>query len=146
VATTHEWVEAMADDQQHNSDATPAVPRRKRGRPPVGAVSTVEQSAIALRGWADGVLAEHGLSRGETGHDVDALRALAEARGWGHATEEHLQRRRERRWRATVFRLDAPGAQAWVTGGATGNAAIEADALAIALARMLARPAREAGT
>jgi hypothetical protein len=100
-------------------------------------------SGAELWTWATGVLAGHGLVIGEGGDDVAALGALAEAHGWGHATEEYVKRRRERRWRATVYRRDAPGAQPWVTGGATGNAPTESGALAIALARMLARPVRE---
>src|SRR5215831_18610458 len=113
-------------------------PKRRRGRPPNPereGIPRKDYSGVELLKWANGVLAAHGLVRGATEDDVAALRALAEARGWGHATEEHPQRRRERPWRATVYRLDAPGAQAWVTGGATGNAPREADALAIALAR-----------
>jgi hypothetical protein len=126
-------------------DATP--PKRRRGRPPNPereGVPRKDYSGVELLKWANGMLASHGVVRESNSDDVAELRALAEARGWGHATEEHPQRRRERRWRATVYRLDAPGAQAWVTGGATGNAPREADALAIALARMLARPPREA--
>jgi hypothetical protein len=106
-------------------------------------VSRRDLSGAELRAWAEGVLAGHGLVIGQGGDDVGALGALAEAHGWGHATEEYIQRRRQRRWRATVYRREAPSAQPWVTGGATGNASTETVALAIALARMLARPARE---
>jgi len=108
------------------------------------AVRRRDLSGAELRTWAAGVLAGHGLVIGEGGDDdVAALGALAEAHGWGHATEEYVKRRRERQWRATVYRREAPGARPWVTGGATGNAPTESGALAIALARMLARPARE---
>jgi hypothetical protein len=106
-------------------------------------VSRRDLSGAELRAWAEGVLAGHGLVIGEGGDDVATLGALAEKRDWGHATEEYARRRRERRWRATVYRREAPGAQPWVTGGATGNAPTEVGALSIALARMLARPVRE---
>lgn len=123
-----------------------ARPAKRRGRPPNPereGVPRKDYSGVALLAWANGVLVSHGVVRAATADDVAALGAVADAHGWGHATEEHPQRRRERRWRATVYRLDAPGAQPWVTGGATGNAPREADALAIALARMLTRAARD---
>jgi hypothetical protein len=109
-------------------------------------VSRRDLSGAELRAWAARVLAGHGLATGEGGDDLAALGALAESHGWGHATEEYARRRRERRWRATVYRREAPGAQPWVTGGATGNAPTETGALSIALARMLARPVRETET
>jgi hypothetical protein len=137
----------MPDDQSGSPETSAETrPPRRRGRPPNPereGVPRKDYSGVELLKWANGVLASHDVMRGATDDDVAALQAVADAHGWGHATEAHPQRRRERRWRATVFRLDAPGAQAWVTGGATGNAPEEADALAIALARMLARPPRE---
>jgi hypothetical protein len=140
----------MPVDQPIDPEAAETVspPKRRPGRPPRERLPgepgpKYDYSGVHLLKWADEVLAAHGLRRGERDETVAALGAAAEARGWGHATEEHPQRRRERRWRATVYRRDAPGARAWVTGGATANAPAEDEALAIALARMLARPVRE---
>src|SRR5215831_8985299 len=70
-------------------------PKRRRGRPPNPereGIPRKDYSGVELLKWANGVLASHGLVRGATEDDVAALRALAEARGWGHATEEHRQR------------------------------------------------------
>ena len=121
-------------------DTEPDVPEyRRRSRAGRKRTTTGRPTHADLLTWADGILAAHGQTPGPNGYDVAALGALAEAHDWGHATEWREDTHVDRRWRATVYRLDAPRAQAWVTGGATGSAQTEGDALAIALARMLAR-------
>ena len=97
-----------------------------------------------LVAWVEPILAAHGLTRSSDGYRVEDLAALAADHNWGHATEHRPTTHLDRRWRATVYPLDVPSPQPWITGGKTGNATNETDALAIALARMLAREEREA--
>jgi hypothetical protein len=101
------------------------------------------QSNTDLATWAATVLATHGLTRPPDGYQVEDLAAVADARNWGHATEHRPTTHLDRRWKATVYPLDVPNPQPWITGGKTGSATNEVDALAIALARMLEREERE---
>jgi hypothetical protein len=103
-----------------------------------------QPSNTDLATWATTILAAHGLSRPAEGYQVEVLAAAADAHNWGHATEHRPTTHLDRRWKATVYPLDVPNPQAWITGGKTGSGTNEADALAVALARMLEREEREA--
>jgi hypothetical protein len=105
--------------------------------------ATPQPSNADLATWATTVLAGHGLTRPPDGYRVEDLAAVADAHNWGHATEHRPTTHLDRRWKATVYPLDVPNPQPWITGGKTGSATNEADALAIALARMLEREERE---
>lgn len=105
---------------------------------------TAKPPRTDLLAWAAPILAAHGFTRGPDGYRNEDLIALAASHNWGHATEHRPTTHLDRRWQATVYPLDVPNPQPWITGGKTGSATNEADALAIALARMLAREEREA--
>ena len=105
---------------------------------------TAKPPQTDLVAWVETILGAHGVIRTPDGYRVEDLAAVAADHNWGHATEHRPTTHLDRRWKATVYPLDVPNPQPWITGGKTGSATNEADALAIALARMLAREEREA--
>ena len=85
-------------------------------------------------------LALHGIPPGPHGYDVAALAAAIERLGWRYATEGRAPSQRGRhRYRALVFGLGTEGHPSHVSG--RGRGAMEAEALAQALARLLGREA-----
>ena len=88
------------------------------------------------------VLAAHGITPGPTGYELAVLTGVLDARGWDHRVEEldpgHPSRDR---FRAIVFRRtgNLVGGAAGVTRAYRGRGRTEEEALAQALAAMLAR-------
>lgn len=94
------------------------------------------------------VLSAHGLVPGPTGFDPLDLVAFAARRDWIAAAERTGVRpgsRSSRRWRASVFAPAPRGTAAGVgvsgINGINGTGPTEGEALAVALASMLARHA-----
>ena len=87
------------------------------------------------------VLARHGLVPGPAGFALWELAAAAAARGWGWGVEPVADSRPLRRpFRALVFAPAPAGRRPGATSlSARGRGATEEEALAEALARMLAR-------
>jgi hypothetical protein len=91
------------------------------------------------------VLSAHGLVPGPAGFDPRDLVAFAARRGWTAAAERTGVRpgsRSSRRWRASVFAPAPRGTAAGVgVSGTNGTGPTEGEALAVALASLLARHA-----
>jgi hypothetical protein len=91
-------------------------------------------SRAELVAWAADVLARHGIRSGAAGYDAAELVAIAEAHGWGWATEHRQHLRAHRSLRETVFERRLLGVRPWVASGPMGEARTDPEALAIALA------------
>lgn len=94
---------------------------------------------VSLAGM-ESVLAGHGLLRGPGGFPVGDLAAFVEARGWRWRAEATGSRAKQKRWHAAIFATGPRPRDNWIsTGSAAAVGPNEADALALALARLLVR-------
>ncbi len=87
-------------------------------------------------------LAEHGISLGETGYDLDAVLRVIAVHGFGYSTTPPTSNAgRAKRWRATVFGEGVHVGRSYcgVIRGSRAMGPSEGDALAIALATLLAQ-------
>lgn len=97
--------------------------------------------ALSLDGKTT-TLASHGLVPGPDGYDLDAVLNVIAARGFGYSTTPPTSTAgRAKRWRATVFGQGVDTGRAYhsVVRGSRAMGRSEGEALAIALATLLAR-------
>jgi hypothetical protein len=77
---------------------------------------------------------------GPAGFPVGDLAAFAETRGWRWRTTATGSRAKHKRWHAAIFASGPRPRDNWIsTGSAASVGPTEADALALALARLLVR-------
>lgn len=97
--------------------------------------------ALSLEGKAT-ALAAHGIRPGPAGYDLDAVLRVIADHGFGYSTTPPTSNAgRAKRWRATVFGkgLEMGRSYQGVVRGSRAMGPSEGDALAIALATLLAR-------
>ena len=100
----------------------------------VGQTLSLERKALAL--------AAHGIRPGPSGYDLDAVLEVIAAHGFGYSTTPPTSNAgRAKRWRATVFGEGLQMGRSYhgVVRGSRAMGPSEGDALAIALATLLAQ-------
>jgi hypothetical protein len=90
------------------------------------------------------VLSAHGLAAGPAGYDPADLAAVAATRGWVLNAEPSRRVQGVQHWRATVLahRCDLGNPMGITVAGTSAHGASESEAMAVALASMLARTTR----